>query len=733
MWVDGGLPCRWACGGRRSRGGGNNSRDIGKGERDDWLMARDARPGLTTVAGWVAFAVSCVWVVVGVVIRDFSAPDPADPFVDVTTANLKFAATALFVVTFTGLGALVLSREPRNSAALLCLVPVLIPISHAFASVAGVEPGSTMVELSGLLREFVWSVPLTMLLLLMPNGHLPDRRWRPFARLLGISLVVSPGLSAAGLLLSETSWAQRSPLQLTLGWAPPVDMWWIVAFGSEFVVRAGMWVAPMSLVHRLLLTRGRERAQVAWVLLGAGIMELAVGFPGLMLLRMFDPYGRTHTLGDPAVVVPLGALAFPVACGVAILRYRLVELNPLLRRLLLAVILVTVLTGCYLGLRALFGAEPLPATVTAVGLAMVTPVLYRWLRGGVTRLVYGRRGSPADITAALTRRMATASGPDEVLAVLADSVCYAVPGAVGVVLTSGSRELRRVFRGAEGVAAVREKVPLTFQGVELGYLEIAPRCTCTLDVADRALLGDLAAAAAAAVAAAHRSAQLQRAHQELITAREQERRRIARDLHDGVGPVLSGLGFTLDSLRAAVRDPDAARVAGQARGQVRDAMQLVRRVARELRPAGVDQLGLVGALRELAARHTGGALTVELTAGDLGELCAATEVAAHAIVAEALTNAARHAAATRCDMTLDRVADGLDITVQDNGVGLGGAPAGVGRASMIERAEELGGWCRITTGPGGGTGVQAHLPVRAPGPALTDRAPAGVTVGRAAS
>jgi two-component system NarL family sensor kinase len=252
-----------------------------------------------------------------------------------------------------------------------------------------------------------------------------------------------------------------------------------------------------------------------------------------------------------------------------------------------------------------------------------------------------------------------------------------------------------------------------------------------MDGADLALLQDLAAAASAALAAAHRSAELQRAHQELIIAREQERRRIARDLHDGVGPVLSGLGFTLDSLRAVVHDPDAERVTGQARGQVRDAVQLVRRVARELRPAGVDQLGLVGALRELAARHTGPALTVRLTAGDLGELGAATEVAAHAIVAEALTNTARHAAATRSDITLERGPGGLDITVQDNGIGIDdAAPAGIGRASMIERAQELGGWCRIGSRRpgGGGTRVQAHLPTRTPEPATTDPALQGVTI-----
>src|SRR4051812_39196942 len=148
----------WACR-RCSLLDGRNSRDIGTGERDDCPMVRDERPGLVTVAGWVAFAVSCVWVVIGVAVRDFSTPDPADPFIDVATEILRFVATALFVVTFTGLGALALSREPRNSAAMLCLVPVLIPIGDAIAAVAGIEPSVTTVQLFGLLEQFVWSVP----------------------------------------------------------------------------------------------------------------------------------------------------------------------------------------------------------------------------------------------------------------------------------------------------------------------------------------------------------------------------------------------------------------------------------------------------------------------------------------------------------------------------------------------------------------------------------------------
>jgi signal transduction histidine kinase len=121
---------------------------------------------------------------------------------------------------------------------------------------------------------------------------------------------------------------------------------------------------------------------------------------------------------------------------------------------------------------------------------------------------------------------------------------------------------------------------------------------------------------------------------------------------------------------------------------------------------------LVGALRELAARHTCPSFAVSVTANELGELTAATEVAAYAIVAEALTNAGRHAAATRCVITLKRKGDELAVGVDDDGVGLNDAPAGLGRTSMIERSEELGGWCRVSTSKVRGTSVEAHLPAR---------------------
>jgi signal transduction histidine kinase len=598
-------------------------------------------------------------------------------------------------LAFTGLGALILTVQPRNKAGLLCLAPVSTPIVWSLPYPLPTWVDSALTSANFALAYFI---PFAILPLFLPNGRLPHSAWR--------------------LVLWFTTLAITAQVVLGVIWWEEEVLPAEVDQLYEVLARAlvfGTYAALLSLLHRLLLTRSTERARVMWIALAVWAAYLGRASEWYLAFFVGEPSGFAMYLARV-----IGLMGFIVACGVAILRHDLVVLNPLLRRLLLAVVLVTVLAGCYLGLRAVLGDEPVPAAVTAVGLALVSPVLYRWLRGGVTRLVYGRRGSPADMTAALTRRMATAAGPSEVLAGLADAIQGAVPVmAVRVVLTSPGRELLRVTRGTPDITGVTTTVPLTFQGAELGVVDVVG--SRPVDQADRALLVDLAAAASAAVAAAHRSSELQRAHQELITAREQERRRIARDLHDGVGPVLSGLGFTLDSLRGSVHDPDAERVTGQARGQVREAVQLVRRVARELRPPGVDQLGLVGALRELAARHTGPALTVRVSAGDLGELCAATEVAAHAIVAEAITNTARHARASRCDITMDRGQDGLTVVVQDNGIGLGSAAPGVGRASMIERAEELGGRCDITTEPSGGTLVHAFLPVHVPDPINTAR------------
>jgi signal transduction histidine kinase len=218
---------------------------------------------------------------------------------------------------------------------------------------------------------------------------------------------------------------------------------------------------------------------------------------------------------------------------------------------------------------------------------------------------------------------------------------------------------------------------------------------------------------------------LQRSRERLVTAREEERRRLSRDLHDGLGPTLGALTLKVGSARALFpHDPVAAdRLMGELENDIETAVVDIRRLVYALRPPALDELGLVGALRECAAQYTRPAsmrgappqekrLAVRVEAPEsLSELPAAVEVAAYRIAQEALTNVARHAQARTCVVRL-WLADGLHLDVCDDGLGLPTERrAGVGLASMQERATELGGTCLIATRPAGGTRVFARLPV----------------------
>lgn len=214
-----------------------------------------------------------------------------------------------------------------------------------------------------------------------------------------------------------------------------------------------------------------------------------------------------------------------------------------------------------------------------------------------------------------------------------------------------------------------------------------------------------------------RAATLRRSVDRLVLAREDERRRIRRDLHDGLGPTLAGVALQLDVAKGIVRqDPEAAEAILEGLvGRAKDAIRDIRRLVDDLRPPVLDQLGLVSAIREgtsyLNRRGDDDLAVVVETAGNVDSLLPATVVTAFRIVMEAVTNASRHGKASRCIVHL-ALDDALEVRVEDDGCGL--APdhvPGVGLRSMQERAAEMGGTCAVETRPGGGTVVLARLPV----------------------
>jgi signal transduction histidine kinase len=256
---------------------------------------------------------------------------------------------------------------------------------------------------------------------------------------------------------------------------------------------------------------------------------------------------------------------------------------------------------------------------------------------------------------------------------------------------------------------------LVYQAEVIGRLTLAPRsANDPFTPAERALLEDIARQVGVAAHAVRLTADLQRSRERLVTTREEERRRLRRNLHDGLGPALAAVSFKLDATTNLIgRNPDHAQaMLAELKAQIQALLDDIRRIAYDLRPPALDELGLVGALREHITSNQAQGLHITLEVPDnLPPLAAAVEVAAYRIALEAINNVNRHAGARNCRVWLS-LCDDLCLEISDDGRGIPDhLHAGVGMASMRERAEELGGTCVIESRPGMGTRVRVRLPL----------------------
>jgi signal transduction histidine kinase len=572
----------------------------------------------------------------------------------------------------------------------------------------------------------------------------------PAARRLGW-LLVAVGLSAGGYVLS-TSWA------------------YLGGGGAATWLRGWLWIPAFLLVTtvlpqvlpdgRPLPGRWRVPAAAAVVLTALTTLAVAVprgpespfaipGFPvvlGVMIVagaaslvvrvRRADAVVRrqlawvAYALGAAVVVtfvgpwwlVALAVLLVPASIVVAALRYRLFAIDLIVDRTLVGAVLlagtavvyaaVVAWVGALLGERR--GSAPFLAAF-AVALAF-HPAQTR-VRRAVDRLLHGDRGDPLALLAHLDRALAAAAGPRQALREAAAvavarlrlrglSVEVDLPGGRGVVERAGDVD----------DTAAPTVLPLVLHGQPVGTLVVVPRQRAgSPDRVEERLLAGLAGRLAAAAYAVRLARDVEESRERLLAAREEERRRLRRDLHDGLGPQLSAVVMTLDTAGSAMRRGDGDRalaLVGAAAGHAKDAVTDVRRLVHGLRPPALDDLGLLGALRASAsALSEGGPDVVVEGSGDIGSLPAALEVAVLRIAQEALVNAVRHAGAARIRVDVRAGADEVELEVTDDGRGLPAQRvAGVGLASMTERAAELGGRCSVDRRASGGTRVRAVIP-----------------------
>ncbi|KAB7743086.1 hypothetical protein GA707_15730 [Nostocoides sp. F2B08] len=449
-------------------------------------------------------------------------------------------------------------------------------------------------------------VPLTLVvLLLLPDGRLPSRRWRPWAtaavglQVLAVAAWASLQGPAAASDSSLPAWTGElaNPVGLLPGgWGEPLQSW------AEVAIQVPFLLVPVAVYGKLRGAHGDTRRRVVSVLLAVVTFTLLI-----VVGRWLWPAG-----GDLLDIVAGGLLALTVTASV--LRFRLGWVDRVVGRLTVFLVLATVLALGYALVVSLASTAGSQLSPVAVGL----------------------------IAAAVTLALAPAR------ARLQDAVDWALYG--------DSRESARVRRLTEELASSR--------------------------------------------------------HQ-LVTAREEERVLLRRQLHDGLGPTLAGVAMQLRDLDQIVQeDPDLARSRLDRLAQAtHQALDEVRQMSRQLRPPALDELGLVGALEEVAESL---GLDCVVVSENLGVLPPGPEAAAYRIGREALTNVARHSGCTSAQLTIARHRDGVQLEVRDHGAGRSG-PTGVGTLSMRERAHELGGSLSIEDTDGGGTTVRAWLPLPAQG------------------
>jgi signal transduction histidine kinase len=620
----------------------------------------------------------------------------------------------LVVVVVVAVGGLVVRAQPRNPVGWLLIGAALaVALADTGAQAANAQlPGSRWMAWVG-----TWTRPVGVYVLLVlvplhfPRGLPPGAAWAK----LRLAVV-------AGLVCLAGWYAIRpGPVQLT-GAENPLGLEVTASLLAALnVVATGFGVLMLmvglaGLVHRYRRGTRTERSQVKWIAYAAGLW--------LALVLVSWPAAAI----DPALgtLVELGLLlvgiGLPIAIGIAVLGHGRYDVDQLISRtmvygtLTLAVITLYIVSVGYLG-ALLQARDSTLVSLLATGVVAVafSPLRER-LQRVANRLVYGERSDPYTALDRLGRRLDAAAPPQELLDLAAAELANALRVQYAAVeSTSADGEVTVAEHGERPPAARLARSELHASGAHIGWLTVGPLVEGQqLPAADRALLESLSRPVGATLHARALAAELQRSRAALVAAREEERSRLHRELHDGLGPELATISMLAEVARDVTR-ADPARAEALLDGLVDRTLHAVsdlRLVVHALRPPALEALGLLGALRSYAATHTERGLHVTVDASGGGSpLAAEVEVALYRIAVEAITNVTRHARAQTCVVRLSIEDDGVALDVYDDGRGLASDHVpGVGLTSMRIRAAELDGHCVVTAGPDGGTHVNARLP-----------------------
>ncbi len=657
-------------------------------------------------------------------------------------SNISFPVLISMVVAATSwpvTGAIIVTRHPRHLVGWLMCVGMLGGALDMFS--AGYVFYDTFVykgSLPGLSAPLVWlhwsgfpfaTVSVTLIALYFPTGKLPTPRWRwvvtaTITAFLGylaiLALEPAPVHIYSGIFLANPIGIQESV------WALLEPTLWV----SEIVLALSNILALFSLFLRFRRAKGHERQQIKWLFFPASLYGI---FLPVMLVALET---QKIVLFWAGIVIGLPAIAsLVIAVAFAIFRYRLYDVDLFINRsllyggLTLAIIAIYILVVSVLGMFFQAQGNLIIALFATGVVAIIFQPLRERLQRLVNRVIYGERDDPIEVFFQLGRQMEVALPPDQVLDRLVATISQTLKlPFVGIALEGNRMDQLAAQSGSPSDLSL--EYPIIFQGIKAGTLLVSPRHQDeTFAPVELRLLRNLARQAGAAVRNAQLASDLQRSRQNLVTTREEERQRLRRDLHDGIGPAMAGLTLKLDAVKDIL-------TAGQQKGewsnlekavdlltelktQAQGTVSDIRHIVYALRPPSLDVLGLASSLQahfDQVAAPARIQIRLDTKPPEFPRFSAAVEVAAYRIVLEAVTNVIHHANARNCFVFLEVLNNHLHLEVADDGIGLSekgdfhAANLGVGMNSMRERAEEIGGRFSLSSSSHG-TIIRADIPL----------------------
>lgn len=648
-------------------------------------------------AGLALLSVACVALAV-VIHRDAAAHAAVPVYLAVDDLVL---ATAFPLVA-----AVIVAHQPGNLVGWLLMStgfvgPYMLAGQYAALSLISGRhvPGAAFATWVSLWGYVPYLVVLGLLPMHFPDGRLPPEPvWRK-VRVAAVGLIVVETVARMFAPVdSDTSPALANPLALPHGdWLNVVTLVLSIA-----AVVGGGAAGVVAVLRRLRRTTGEDRHRLQWLVFGAGCLVVSAVVSSVTVPPVTN------------VALAAGLVLLVLAIGVGAVRHQLFDIGTALSRALVYGPLTGLLVVAYAATVA--GASALPAgrrvTYAVVAVAALAGAAARdQVQRVVDRMLFGERRDPYAVLRLVQGRLDLATGPMDALAQLADGV----RSTLKLPYVAFRPEDPRLPETASGEPVPDlTRLPARDRADIVGTLLVGHRYPGErFSATERAVLDDLAHRVGALLGSAAMFHDLQHSREALVAAREEERRRLRRDLHDSVGPRLAAMAMQLDGItdRLTTVDDDLAQRAAKLGGQLRGTVSEVRRAVENLRPPALDDLGLVGALSRFTDPFTP---AVALLAPDpVPALPAATEVAAFRIAAEAVTNAVRHSGCDRCTLRLRQEPGWLVVEVADDGVGIDpDTEPGVGLHSIRERASEVGGRLEVAAA-GDGTVVRARLPLPA--------------------